>query len=593
MPTVPQEYVPYATVAPQGQLQPNQIDKASPADFGGQVGQALDQAGNMMEQHAVARQQIINAAAVDDVYANKFNPAFRAIYMDYYKLQGKDAEAAFPAVQKQMQDLANETAASLDNPMQQKAFNEIARRRMASDLDGMARYAAQQTNSWINQTTDAMGNVYSTRILDNRQDPGAVAGYIENIKNLYAAQGQNSGTPKAIYEAKAAQVIDSALQNAILTEAGDPAKGIQGNPANAENLYNQYQQFLSGDQAKQHAQAMYVPKLEEQRVNTVYTDLSSKFNPADPNVNPQDALNYIRDPKNYAGQITDAQRTTVANTFLGDWHRAGEIQKTNQSLADNSFVDAINKGQIAAADQFNAWKDPTTGLPASPKLVQSAIDRSLRGASSNPANRQTLVDLSDAVSNRGLTDSAPINQAYLDGKIDKTERTALLGLQDKMQHPERDPWFKQAEQMYKDRYGAGNADAHALYPQFINNLQQNIQEQGLKGHQIYEMAQKMLEPVDNAVVRSLFNPARWFGSDTTTDKQEALGFAKQWGGWPKPVINQGASGAASPAAPSSAPPSVMSETRRAQLSDMLKANGVPTADANIQWLDSELKKQGK
>ncbi|MFZ0944051.1 MAG: hypothetical protein WB930_00140 [Syntrophobacteraceae bacterium] len=42
-------------VMPQGQKAYNTIDKATLESSGGQVGQTLQQTGNMLEQHAVAR----------------------------------------------------------------------------------------------------------------------------------------------------------------------------------------------------------------------------------------------------------------------------------------------------------------------------------------------------------------------------------------------------------------------------------------------------------------------------------------------------------------------------------------------------------
>ncbi len=48
-------------VMPQGLEAYNIIDNATPESSGGQVGQSLQQAGNMLEQHALARwQQLIN-----------------------------------------------------------------------------------------------------------------------------------------------------------------------------------------------------------------------------------------------------------------------------------------------------------------------------------------------------------------------------------------------------------------------------------------------------------------------------------------------------------------------------------------------------
>ena len=53
---------------------------------------------SQIEQRAIARQQPINAANVNDAYANQFHPAFRQMYMDLLKL--KDAEARFRALGK-------------------------------------------------------------------------------------------------------------------------------------------------------------------------------------------------------------------------------------------------------------------------------------------------------------------------------------------------------------------------------------------------------------------------------------------------------------------------------------------------------------
>ena len=135
-------------VMPQGQQVYNTIDRATPDSFGGQVGQTLNQAGDMLAQDTIRRQQLANEANVSDVYANQFSPAARAILQNYMKLEGKDAEAAFPDYQQQMNDLRDQTRAALPNAMQQKAFDQISTRRVDGDLDGMARYAAAQTKQW-------------------------------------------------------------------------------------------------------------------------------------------------------------------------------------------------------------------------------------------------------------------------------------------------------------------------------------------------------------------------------------------------------------------------------------------------------------
>ncbi len=155
MPIVPGDpFVP--SVMPQDQTIYNTIDRATPEAFGGQVGQTLSQAGDMLAQHAVQRQQLANETNVNDVYTNQFAPTARDIYQNYMKLEGREAEARYPEFQQQMNDLRTQTRANLPNPMQQKAFDAISTRRVEMDLDGMARYAAAQTKAWQWNTHTAM-----------------------------------------------------------------------------------------------------------------------------------------------------------------------------------------------------------------------------------------------------------------------------------------------------------------------------------------------------------------------------------------------------------------------------------------------------
>lgn len=114
MPVVPNsDFV--QSVMPRGELAYNTIDRATPESFGGQVGATLGQAGDQLMQHTVQRQQLANETNVNDVYVNHFSPAAREIYQNYMKLEGKDAEAQFPAFQQQMNDLRSQIRSGLPN----------------------------------------------------------------------------------------------------------------------------------------------------------------------------------------------------------------------------------------------------------------------------------------------------------------------------------------------------------------------------------------------------------------------------------------------------------------------------------------------
>jgi hypothetical protein len=70
------------------------------------------------------------------------------------KHEGKDAEAAFPQFQQQINDLRNQTRENL-NPYHQRLFDQKSTRRVEGDLDGMTRYAASQTKQWEWNTHNA------------------------------------------------------------------------------------------------------------------------------------------------------------------------------------------------------------------------------------------------------------------------------------------------------------------------------------------------------------------------------------------------------------------------------------------------------
>ena len=197
MPQVPTDFV--QSVFPQGQQAYNTIDRANPENFGGQVGQTLDQAGNILQQNALQRQQLANETNVNDVYANQFSPAARDIYQNYMKLEGKDAEAQFPAFQQQMNDLRTQVRGSLPNTMQQKAFDEASTRRVEMDLDGMARYGAAQTKAWEWNTHTATIADLTAEAEANYNDPQRVQNVRDLIDNETADYGLKHGWSSEVF----------------------------------------------------------------------------------------------------------------------------------------------------------------------------------------------------------------------------------------------------------------------------------------------------------------------------------------------------------------------------------------------------------
>jgi hypothetical protein len=518
MPQIPGEFFP--TVQPEGQQAYNTIDKSSPENFGAQVGQTLSQTGDMLAQHAMARQQILNAAKVDDTYAKQFDPAARDIFYNFLKLKGKDAEDQYPAVQKQMQDLADQTAQGLDNQMQVHQFNEVSRRRMTSDLDSMSRHAAAESNSFVAQTVDATGGVYMNRMVDVRNDPNAVQGLVNNINTIYTNRGTMLGQSPATSKMQAANVIDSGIAKVIQADLD------RQDPQSAQNSLDHYGNYLSNEGVKNSLQAKISPALDKANVAGATQDFMTRFNPADPNVNMVQARQYADDPKNYPGISNPDQRNTIWNTFAAERNVAAAQGKANQDGADEAFMSARNQEQIKTAQDFRAWTDPKTGLAASPQLVDSAIQRSLHPERTNTEdNREIYTDFANRLYNRAPITRTEIQEAFIDGHITGPSMDKLEKSFEYMEHPDRSPDFVDATNSYMDRYGKDNKVAAQYFPQFIATLKRMTVNQNLHGQDIMDEADKMMADVDGKTVNA------WFKNTVS-----ALDYAKYWGTFPEPAL---------------------------------------------------------
>ncbi len=216
MPVIPSEFVP--SVAPQGHLDPQQI-QASPADFGGQAGQALEQSGNMLEQHAVQRQQLANETNVNDVYANQFSPAFRDLQNQFMKLEGKDAETQFADYQKKMNELREQFRDNLPNPYQQKLFDDRSTRRAEIDLDGMSRYAAQQTKAWEWNTHLATIGDLTAEGESNYNNPQRLQNVLDRLDDETISYGSKHGWSPEVFEYQRGQNQDQLWSAVIKRQA--------------------------------------------------------------------------------------------------------------------------------------------------------------------------------------------------------------------------------------------------------------------------------------------------------------------------------------------------------------------------------------
>ena len=119
----------------------------------------------------------------------------------------------------------------------------------------------------------------------------------------------------------------------------------------------------------------------------------------------------------------------MAKMIQGSWNRARQFHTDNQSAADSSFTDAVAGREIAGL-RLLTWRDPKTGLPPSSDIVQAAMEHDANLVEPSVSNTDTLISLTNDISNRRMSDRGPVNQAYLDNLITDRDFRDLADLSD-------------------------------------------------------------------------------------------------------------------------------------------------------------------
>jgi hypothetical protein len=232
MPTIPFTREPQ--VRPSGEPLQVQRIPTSGEDFGAGVGRAMQelggavsQVGNIAETHAIRFQNIQNQAAVDDAYANKFSPEFRNMYQKYYALQGKDAVDQMPTYIRQMEEMRTRHADDLANTAQKHLFNQVSRRRVEMELDGMARYADNQNKVYRKNTSDSFLKSQRDMAADFYNDEHKFGSAIGAGTAEIDRYGVESGQSAEEVRARTGQFISNLWQDRIRRMAIHDPMGAQ------------------------------------------------------------------------------------------------------------------------------------------------------------------------------------------------------------------------------------------------------------------------------------------------------------------------------------------------------------------------------
>ena len=233
---------PYATVAPRGATPDDTLHvRASPDEFGGQIAQGLERAG----QGATKAATFFGQVAADNA-SNDFQESVgKILYGDpnkqiigpdgqpqqdtgYLGLRGRAALDARPDVEKQIDQLLKDTRSKLDTPEQQLQFDNFSRRYRSYVVGDVGRHADQQANTWYAEVNKSAANLAASHIAQNADNVAEVNHGISDLINARVKDAQlKGGGPELVNQAAAEARAEGIAAWTRAIAVHDPSRAMQ------------------------------------------------------------------------------------------------------------------------------------------------------------------------------------------------------------------------------------------------------------------------------------------------------------------------------------------------------------------------------
>ena len=240
MPRVP--YNPVPEVAPTEAATPSVRIGANPDAFGANIGQAIQglgastsQVGNELFGRAVALQELQNETDAKNANVDFISKAGQ-LHADYDALQGDARVKAFPAYQKNLNDLYQSTRGGLGNPSAQRMFDGAAISTLNRSIFNGAGAAASAQREAASGAINAEEGLIKNNVYSDPNDEGAFREAVQKIKDnapTKAALSNAGGSPEVIAKMQQDGVNDLAYHRIV---------GMARNqPNQAYTLLSQYE----------------------------------------------------------------------------------------------------------------------------------------------------------------------------------------------------------------------------------------------------------------------------------------------------------------------------------------------------------------
>lgn len=209
--------------------------QASPQDFGAQVGQQVEKAGQTAEDLGAKYAQMATEAKAENVISNQFVPAAAQLKAQFLQNKGIDAVKAEPVYIQSLANLRDQFVSKAGGPYESQILNQWMSRHAAQETDFAGTYVNQQQDKFEQDSHNSMLGTYTNSMAMNYASPDQIQQNIDSGKALIQKRGFDLGEDQNTTVAyKQAQFVGQSVKTTI-----DSAI-LNGDMPAAINVFNKY-----------------------------------------------------------------------------------------------------------------------------------------------------------------------------------------------------------------------------------------------------------------------------------------------------------------------------------------------------------------
>lgn len=362
------------TVSPEGGgARPLDI-RATPDDFGAQVGAANEKSGARTEQFgrnvtelATHFAQEATEAKVNDDYANKYAPAAANLRAQYDSLRGQDKIHGYDGYISSLQDLNRQFTGSQPSPYGKQIMSSLLDRHISGEIDGAKRELVESQKQFGDQAGVDMIQTQVDEAKANYNNPAKVAQNAATIDSLVALQHINKGLDPNNPDHQ------EAISAAQKTAQGQMAVGMiqsavsRGDVTAANQIRTNYSDVIPGYQAMAVDKTLHVENMRQAGVNGVNALVNGQPLPPTPGAPAAHVQASVANAAHSAG-IDPNFALTALRIESTDGQNLGKIGNIGQIKGENPNDDLDTQAARLSTSLKHSTElaSNTLGRPAAP-----------------------------------------------------------------------------------------------------------------------------------------------------------------------------------------------------------------------------------